>query len=166
MLARVEPFSPPLDEEVRAQIKASNDAIVAEDPDAEDGDAENGNAEGGAAGSGDGQNGEGEDWDPQNANGQGADGQDGGTETYGFIDTFVLDPLPPHFESDMLVRFTAITAWPMGDVQIFLKLKRAELEQDERVRFRRKLGFFFGREAEDAPEDTKFDAPESRHELP
>ena len=118
LLARVEAFSPRLDEPVRAEIKASNDAIRI---------------------------GEGNE----------------GAERWDYIDTFVLDPLPPHFETDMLVRFTAITAWPMSDLKTFVDLKRAELEHAHRVRLRKKLGFFFGRDADDEPDEKKFDAPAS-----
>jgi hypothetical protein len=71
------------------------------------------------------------------------------------LDTFYLDPVPGAFASPMRANFACLAALPMEFCDKALELKRAELLHDERVRFRRKAGVFFGRDADDIPEDEK-----------
>lgn len=82
---------------------------------------------------------------------------DGGR--YDYIDTFVLEPLAGCFDEDMLISFTTITAWPASMLETIVSMKKAELEHEQRVRLRKKLGFFFGREADDVDDGEKRDAP-------
>jgi hypothetical protein len=85
----------------------------------------------------------------------------GGTlaERFDYLDTFVFDPLDGCFEEAKLVRFTTITAIPDSMKQTIYDVKRAELEHDDRVRLRKKLAFFFGRDADDVPAEDKRDRP-------
>jgi hypothetical protein len=76
-------------------------------------------------------------------------------QRYDYIDTFVLDPLTDCFAEPQLVSFTTITALPISMVGTVKKTKHAELEHEHRVRLRSKLGFFFGRDAEDIDEKDK-----------
>lgn len=84
--------------------------------------------------------------------------EEGADERYEYIDTFVLDPLPGSFDEFMPVQFTTISPWHSSLVEEFQKLKRAELEHEHRVRLRKKLAFFFGREAADIADEEKFNA--------
>jgi hypothetical protein len=81
-------------------------------------------------------------------------------ERYEFLDTFVLDPLPGCFDDPMLVEFTTISSWPSNMAETIRNLKKAELEHEHRVRLRKKLGFFVGRDADDVADDQKIDAPQ------
>jgi hypothetical protein len=83
-------------------------------------------------------------------------------ERFDYIDTFVLEPLSGCFEDNQLVSFTTITALPMSMSGTVLDLKQAELEHEDRVRLRKKLGFFLGRDGDDVPDQDKTDAPESQ----
>ncbi len=76
-------------------------------------------------------------------------------QRYDYIDTFVLDPIASCFPEPQLVSFTTITALPISMVATVERLKHAELEHEHRVKLRNKLGFFFGREAEDINENEK-----------
>jgi hypothetical protein len=75
------------------------------------------------------------------------------------VDSFLLDPLPPHFDVERVVVFTTIAPFPMKMHESFVSAKRAELEHEVRVQFREKLAWCFGRHAEDVPDDKKFDKP-------
>lgn len=87
------------------------------------------------------------------------EGEDEAPPRYDYIDTFVFDPVAGAFDTEKLVRFTTLTAWPEDMLDYVISLKRAELEHEYRVRFQRKLAFFLGREADDEPDENKFDAP-------
>jgi hypothetical protein len=76
-------------------------------------------------------------------------------ELYDYIDTFALDPLPGCFEEMQLVSFTTITSLPRTMIETVAGLKRAELEHQDRVLLRRKLGFFLGRDADDIADEKK-----------
>ncbi len=76
-------------------------------------------------------------------------------ESIAGVDTFLLDPLPDYFEQPQVVVFTAITPVPMSMREDFAKSKLAELDQATRERFRSKLAWFFGRHAEDIPDEEK-----------
>ncbi len=71
------------------------------------------------------------------------------------VDTFVLDPVLGAFENRMRVNFCTVTPLPMTYLSEALKLKRAELQHDQRILLRSKLGYFFGRDAEDISEGEK-----------
>jgi hypothetical protein len=75
------------------------------------------------------------------------------------VDAFVLPPLPGSFNEEMVVNFATITALPMKMADDLRSRKRAELVQETRVLFRKKLAWFFGRAAEDIPDDEKVDPP-------
>jgi len=79
------------------------------------------------------------------------------------LDGFLFEPVPGQFDQPMVASFQTITPIPTSMADSLKSTKRAELEHDVRVQFRRKLGFFFGREADDVPEDEKAPAPESEH---
>ena len=76
-------------------------------------------------------------------------------ERYDFIDTFVLDPVPNCFTEPRLISFTTIMALPISMVSNVKGLKHAELEHEHREKLRKKLGFFFGRDADDIDESEK-----------
>jgi hypothetical protein len=79
-----------------------------------------------------------------------------GEPKYGAIDTFVVEPIVGRFEHRMLVDFGSITPFPMTLAQQVLALKCAEMLHAEREKLRRKVAFYFGRDAEDdvAAEET------------
>jgi hypothetical protein len=81
-------------------------------------------------------------------------------QRYDYIDTFVLEPIPGCFETEQLVSFTTITALPISMTAEIKTMKRAELKHEHRVQLRRKLGFFFGRDAEDIDEAEKTAPPD------
>jgi len=75
------------------------------------------------------------------------------------LDTFYLEPIPGVFEDARRVNFCAITSFAMELTKEILGSKKAELQHDQRIRLRNKLGVFFGRDAEDIPEDQKAAPP-------
>jgi hypothetical protein len=85
--------------------------------------------------------------------------EDGSGERFDYIDSFVLDPLEDCFAETQVVSFTTITALPMSMRRDVEAVKQAELAHEHRVRLRRKLAFFFGREGEDVPDAEKRDRP-------
>jgi hypothetical protein len=76
-------------------------------------------------------------------------------ERYDYIDTFVLEPISDCFDEQQLVSFTTVMALPMSMAIRVKERKRAELKHEHRVQFRRKFGFFFGREADDIDDAEK-----------
>jgi hypothetical protein len=76
-------------------------------------------------------------------------------ERFDYIDTFVLEPIPNCFAEPQLVSFTTIMALPIAMASNIKALKHAELEHEHRIKLRKKLGFFFGREADDVDESEK-----------
>lgn len=59
-----------------------------------------------------------------------------------------------------IINFATITPLPMGMAPDLLKAKKGELDQSVRVDLRMKLGWFFGRDAEDVADETKKAPPE------
>ena len=78
------------------------------------------------------------------------------------LDSFIIDPLAGHFESHRRVNFTAVASYPMNYRDEALKLKRAELEHEQRLLLRAKIGYFFSRDADDVSDDQKVSAEEFR----
>ena len=81
--------------------------------------------------------------------------ESGDGKRYDYIDTFVLDPIPNCFAEPRLVSFTTIMALPIAMASNIKALKHAELEHEHREKLRKKLGFFFGRDADDVDEGEK-----------
>lgn len=81
-------------------------------------------------------------------------------ERYDYIDTFVLEPIPNCFVEPQLVSFTTIMALPIAMASNIKALKHAELEHEHREKLRKKLGFFFGRDADDIDEGEKTAPPD------
>lgn len=75
------------------------------------------------------------------------------------VDTFFLDPLAGVFEEPRRINFCTITPFAMSSLETMLEFKKAELDHATRVLLRRKLGVFFGRDAEDVPDDERAPAP-------
>ncbi|HXH89847.1 MAG TPA: hypothetical protein VNI55_14705 [Gaiellaceae bacterium] len=75
------------------------------------------------------------------------------------LDTYYLDPVPGAFEVPMRVNFACLASLPMETAADVLSVKRAELLHEERVKFRRKAGVFFGRDADDIPDEEKQPPP-------
>lgn len=86
------------------------------------------------------------------------EGDDPG-ERYDYLDAFVLDPLPGSFETERVVSFTTIVAFPMTMVGTVREMKKAELKHEHRHQLRQKIAFFFGRGGGDVPDEEKVDAP-------
>ena len=61
------------------------------------------------------------------------------------VNTFLFDPAPDAFEEESVADFTSITTLPMGAIEQYVALKKAELQPDHRVLFRKKLAWFFSR---------------------
>jgi hypothetical protein len=80
------------------------------------------------------------------------------------LDTFYLEPVEGAFEVAMRANFACLASLPMDYCEEALRLKQAELAHEQRILFRRKVGVFFGRDADDAPDDTKRPADEIRSE--
>jgi hypothetical protein len=76
------------------------------------------------------------------------------------VDSFVLDPVPGAFEEEKIAVFTTITPLPIKMKEEFLQSKRAEMCHEYRVLFRKKLAWFFGRDADDVDDAEKFQAPD------
>jgi hypothetical protein len=81
------------------------------------------------------------------------------------IDTFVVDPLEGAFDEYQRVSFSSIVPLPMSMKEDMLKLKCAELDHEQRVLLRSKLAAFFGRSAQDVPEDYKEPRPADSTDL-
>ena len=75
------------------------------------------------------------------------------------VNSWLFDPLPGAFDEESVADFTSITALPMGLLDEYRSLKRAELHHDHRLLFRFKLAWFFGRPADDVPDEEKSDRP-------
>jgi hypothetical protein len=71
------------------------------------------------------------------------------------VDIFFLEPCQGLFDAPMRVNFCTISSFSMDLADEASRLKQAELLHDERVRLRRKLGYFFGRDTEDIPDADK-----------
>lgn len=80
-------------------------------------------------------------------------------EPVAVVDNFALDPLTGVFDRPQVVSFTTITPLPMAMASDLLAAKRGELTHDVRVRLRKKLAWFLGRDADDIPDAEKSDAP-------
>ena len=80
------------------------------------------------------------------------------------LDTFLLDPLEPHFAHPRRANLAAVTSIPMEHVAAALRQKRAELDQTTRVLLRRKLTYFWGRDTEDIPDEDKRSPDELKKE--
>ena len=76
------------------------------------------------------------------------------------VDAFVVEPIPGAFETEQVVSFTTITAFPMAMKDDLAKAKKAELDHATRVQFREKLAWFFGRVGDDIPDEEKKEPPE------
>jgi hypothetical protein len=75
------------------------------------------------------------------------------------LDTFLLDPIENVFDRPRRINFCTITPVSMAAQDEIQKLKKAELDQTTRVLLRRKLALFFGRDADDIPDEEKTEAP-------
>lgn len=75
------------------------------------------------------------------------------------VDGWVFDPLADVFEDEQVASFTTITPLPIGMHDELRQNKKAELVHEDRVRFRSKLAWFMGRDAEDIPDDDKTPIP-------
>lgn len=75
------------------------------------------------------------------------------------VDGFIFDPVDGLFDEEQAASFTTITPLPMKMKDELYAQKRVELDHDSRVLFRRKLAWFFGRDAEDIPDEEKIDPP-------
>jgi hypothetical protein len=76
------------------------------------------------------------------------------------VDSFVVDPILPCFEASHVVNFATITALPMSMKGDLTATKKAEMDHDHRVLFRTKLAWFFGRVADDIPDDERIQPPQ------
>ena len=81
------------------------------------------------------------------------------------LDGFVLPANDQIMEGRFRVNFTAAASWPMRYADDALKLKRAELDHDARTLLRRKVAYFFGRDADDIPDDQKMTPEDFRASL-
>ena len=81
-------------------------------------------------------------------------------ETIAAVDSFVVEPLPGQFEDSQVINFATTTPLPMSMKQDLAETKKAEMTQDSRVLLRRKLAWFFGRDAEDVSDEEKRPKPE------
>lgn len=70
-------------------------------------------------------------------------------------------PVPACLEASHVVNFATITALPMSMKQDLEAAKKAEMNHDHRVLFRTKLAWFFGRVAEDIPDDQRVQPPQA-----
>ncbi len=61
------------------------------------------------------------------------------------VDSFVLDRVPNHFNTEQVINFATITPLPMAMKADLRATKRAEMTEEDRVRFKAKLAWFFGR---------------------
>jgi hypothetical protein len=77
------------------------------------------------------------------------------------LDTFFLEPLRGAFDQPHRVNFATLVSIPMQLKSEAVKLKKAELEHAVRILLRRKLTFFFGRDADDIPDEAKRDRPQA-----
>lgn len=76
------------------------------------------------------------------------------------VDNFVFSPLPEAFDHEMVAVFSSSTPFPMKHQDALLGVKRAELEHEVRLLFRKKLAWFVGgRDPNDIDESEKHDAP-------
>jgi hypothetical protein len=75
------------------------------------------------------------------------------------VDAFVIEPIEGCFADERIVVFHSIIALPMKMKAALVDAKRAEMDQACRVLFRKKLAWFFGRDADDIDEAQKFEPP-------
>jgi hypothetical protein len=78
---------------------------------------------------------------------------------------FLLEPIPGCFEEPMLAIFDTITPISMRFKAEMLRLKRAEMEHEHRVRLREKLALFVARAVDDISQELKVNPPEDPAEL-
>lgn len=64
------------------------------------------------------------------------------------LDTFVLDPIADSFTELRRVNLQTICSYPIAFVDEMVKLKKAELADEHRELFRKKLAMFFARPSE------------------
>jgi hypothetical protein len=76
------------------------------------------------------------------------------------LDTFYLDPIQGIWGGPRRANLGVVTSYPMEIATRSDQFKKAELAHEHRVLLRRKLGVFFGRDAEDIPEAEKTAPPE------
>lgn len=81
------------------------------------------------------------------------------------VDAFVVEPIHGSFESEQVVAFTTITAFPMAMKDDLAKVKKAELDHAARIQFREKLAWFFGRAADDIPDGEKEEPQDQEDEV-
>ncbi len=75
--------------------------------------------------------------------------------TVGALDTFVVDPVAGAFAEEMQVDFVTVMSCPMKAAPEYMRLKRAEMLHEYRVMLRKKVALFFGRDADDIPDEDK-----------
>jgi hypothetical protein len=76
------------------------------------------------------------------------------------VDSFIVAPLNGLFPEPQVINFATTTPLPMAMKDDLLAAKKAEMDHDFRVLFRKKLAWFFGRDAEDIPDADKRPPPE------
>jgi hypothetical protein len=75
-----------------------------------------------------------------------------------WLEFFVLDPVVGCFDDDKrLVDFTTIMSVHKTMISHIKDMKKAELEQPHREQFRKKLGLFLARDADDVKEDRRIE---------
>jgi hypothetical protein len=82
------------------------------------------------------------------------------------LDVFYLEPLGGVFDKPQYVNFGAATFMSMDFTKEALAQKRAELLHEHRVLLRTKLGYFFGRPADDIPDEEKKPPPKAEPAAP
>jgi hypothetical protein len=82
------------------------------------------------------------------------------------VDSFLLAPVRGAFTEERVAVFTTITPLPMKMKAGLVGAKRAEMRHEQRVLFREKLAWFFGRIADDIGDEHKSDAPTARQAEP
>jgi hypothetical protein len=75
------------------------------------------------------------------------------------VNSFLFEPITGYFGKEKVAMFDSITAVPMAMHAVFVEKKIAELEHPTRLLFREKAAWFFGRQAEDIPDEEKVPAP-------
>lgn len=86
-------------------------------------------------------------------------------EKVDYVDTFLMEPVPGEFEACHFAHFSTLTPISMSYVTSLHLAKKAEMEHDQRLLFRRKLAWYFLRNPADVDEDLKRDPSEVRWDL-
>lgn len=71
------------------------------------------------------------------------------------VDSFLLEAIPDEFESCHLALFSTLTPFSMSLAKSLHLAKKAELDHQQRLLFRRKLAWYFMRNPDDVPDDEK-----------